>query len=135
MKAPFAMRLLHFRRTFVEKMFAIHGKVEALKRDGRPLGSYARHYYDLFQLAAAGSRDRHAEIRRVRRHQDRLRPDQPHPLLAQLFPSRKGCALPAATRYFRRRIWRRQSAPRMTPNVSCSVLVRIPHGGKFRTGC
>ena len=45
------MRLLHFRRTFVEKLFAIHGKVELLKRGGRPLGSYARHYYDLFQLA------------------------------------------------------------------------------------
>jgi len=46
------MRLLHFRRTFVEKLFAIHSKVELLKRDGRRLGSYARHYYDLFQLAA-----------------------------------------------------------------------------------
>jgi len=46
----FTMRLLHFRRTFVEKLFAIHGKVELLKRDGRPVGSYARHYYDLFQL-------------------------------------------------------------------------------------
>lgn len=45
------MRLLHFRRTFVEKLFAIHAKVELLKRDGRPLGSYARHYYDLFHLA------------------------------------------------------------------------------------
>src|SRR5205807_4545836 len=51
-EASFPMRLLHFRRTFVEKMFAIHGKVEVLKRDRRPLGSYARHYYDLFQLAA-----------------------------------------------------------------------------------
>jgi len=48
----FDMRLLHFRRTFVEKMFAIHSKVELLKRDGIPLGTYARHYYDLFQLAA-----------------------------------------------------------------------------------
>jgi nucleotidyltransferase AbiEii toxin of type IV toxin-antitoxin system len=48
----FSLRLLHFRRTFVEKMFAIHGKVELLKRDDQPLGSYARHYYDLFQLAA-----------------------------------------------------------------------------------
>ena len=48
----FPMRLLHFRRTFVEKLFAIHSKVELLKRDGRPIGSYARHYYDLFQLAA-----------------------------------------------------------------------------------
>lgn len=49
---PFTMRLLHFRRTFVEKMFAIHSKVELLKRDRQPLGTYARHYYDLFQLAA-----------------------------------------------------------------------------------
>ena len=45
------MRLLHFRRTFVAKMFAIHGKVEILKHDGRSLGAYARHYYELFQLA------------------------------------------------------------------------------------
>jgi hypothetical protein len=51
-EAPFSFPLLHFRRTFVEKMFAIHGKVELLKRDGQPLGPYARHYYDLFQLAA-----------------------------------------------------------------------------------
>jgi len=48
----FTLRLLHFRRTFVEKMFAIHAKVELFKRDQRPIGSYARHYYDLFQLAA-----------------------------------------------------------------------------------
>jgi nucleotidyltransferase AbiEii toxin of type IV toxin-antitoxin system len=46
----FSMRLLHFRRTFVEKMFAIHGKIELLKRDNREIGSYARHYYDLYQL-------------------------------------------------------------------------------------
>lgn len=51
-EGPFTMRLLHFRRTFVEKMFAIHGKVELLKRDGTPLSTYARHYYDLFQLSA-----------------------------------------------------------------------------------
>ena len=51
-EGPFSMRLLHFRRTFVEKLFAIHGKVELMKRNGQPLGSYARHYYDLFQLAA-----------------------------------------------------------------------------------
>ncbi len=51
-EASFPMRLLHFRRTFVEKMFAIHSKVELFKRDGQPLGTYARHYYDLFQLAA-----------------------------------------------------------------------------------
>ena len=51
-EGSFPMRLLHFRRTFVEKMFAIHGKVELLKRERRPLGAYARHYYDLFHLAA-----------------------------------------------------------------------------------
>jgi len=47
----FSLRLLHFRRTFVEKLFAIHSKVELLKRNKQPLGSYARHYYDLFQLS------------------------------------------------------------------------------------
>ena len=51
-EGQFPFRLLHFRRTFVEKMFAIHSKVELLKRDKQPLGSYARHYYDLFQLSA-----------------------------------------------------------------------------------
>ena len=51
-EAGFVLRLLHFRRTFVEKMFAIHAKVELFRREQRPIGSYARHYYDLFQLAA-----------------------------------------------------------------------------------
>src|SRR5215470_1164526 len=50
-EGPFTMRLLHFRRTFVEKMFAIHGKVQILRRDNTPLGTYARHYYDMFRLA------------------------------------------------------------------------------------
>ena len=45
------MRLLHFRRTFVEKMFAIHAKVEAFKKAGKEIGGYARHYYDLYCLA------------------------------------------------------------------------------------
>jgi hypothetical protein len=57
----FSLRLLHFRRTFVEKMFAIHSKVEMLKRDKQPLGSYARHYYDLFQLSG------HPEVRTMLR--------------------------------------------------------------------
>lgn len=51
-EGAFPMRLLHFRRTFVEKMFAIHSKVKLFKRDAQPLGGYARHYYDLYQLAA-----------------------------------------------------------------------------------
>ena len=48
---PFEMELLHFRRTFVEKLFAIHGKIESFKDGGRPLGRDARHYADLFVLA------------------------------------------------------------------------------------
>lgn len=50
-EGPFEMRLLHFRRTFVEKLFAIHAKVDNFKRTGTPIGGYARHYYDLFCLA------------------------------------------------------------------------------------
>jgi hypothetical protein len=50
-EGAFEMQLLHFRRTFVEKLFAIHAKVEVLKNTGRSIGSYARHYYDLFCLA------------------------------------------------------------------------------------
>ena len=47
----FCMRLLHFRRTFVEKMFAIHSRVELLKRDNQAPGPWMRHYYDIFQLS------------------------------------------------------------------------------------
>jgi hypothetical protein len=49
-EGSFEMRLLHFRRTFVEKMFVIHAKVEAFKSTGQQIGAYARHYYDLFCL-------------------------------------------------------------------------------------
>lgn len=48
---PFPMTLLRFRRTFVEKLFAIHGKIERLKQDGHPVGRDARHYADLYVLA------------------------------------------------------------------------------------
>lgn len=48
---PFPMTLLHFRRTFVEKLFAIHGKVERFKQDGSLLGRDVRHYADLYVLA------------------------------------------------------------------------------------
>jgi hypothetical protein len=49
--AGFDMTLLHFRRTFVEKMFAIHGKVVRLMGEGVALGRDARHYADLYALA------------------------------------------------------------------------------------
>lgn len=51
-EGSFEMPLLHFRRTFVEKMFAIHAKVEAFKKTGIGIGGYARHYYDLYCLTA-----------------------------------------------------------------------------------
>jgi Nucleotidyl transferase AbiEii toxin, Type IV TA system len=47
----FEMDLLHFRRTFVEKLFAIHGKVERLEQEGVLLGRDVRHYADLYVLA------------------------------------------------------------------------------------
>jgi hypothetical protein len=47
----FDMTLLHYRRTFVEKMFALHGKVVRLQQDGVALGRDARHYPDLWVLA------------------------------------------------------------------------------------
>jgi Nucleotidyl transferase AbiEii toxin, Type IV TA system len=49
--AGFDMSLLHYRRTFVEKMFALHGKVMRLMNEGHPLGRDARHYPDLYVLA------------------------------------------------------------------------------------
>lgn len=51
-EGSFEMRLLHFRRTFVEKLFALHSKVDNFKRTGRPISGYARHYYDLHCLAS-----------------------------------------------------------------------------------
>jgi hypothetical protein len=50
---PFSMTLLHFRRTFVEKTFAIHSKVVAAIQAGNmtTLGRNMRHYADLHVLA------------------------------------------------------------------------------------
>jgi len=45
-------------------MFAIHSKVELLEQENRPLGSYARHYYDLFQLS------QHPEVEAMLRAQE-----------------------------------------------------------------
>lgn len=50
--APFEMTLLHFRRTFVEKLFTIHSKVTRLLEDGTPVARDARHYADLHALAS-----------------------------------------------------------------------------------
>jgi hypothetical protein len=47
----FEMTLLHYRRTFVEKLFALHGKVARVVQENVPLGRDARHYPDLYVLA------------------------------------------------------------------------------------
>ena len=44
------MTLLHYRRTFVEKLFTIHGKVERLRLEGTAVERDARHYADLHIL-------------------------------------------------------------------------------------
>lgn len=51
-REPFEMSLLHFRRTFVEKLFTLHSRVERAKKQGKELGREARHYYDLAMLLA-----------------------------------------------------------------------------------
>jgi hypothetical protein len=67
---PFEMTLLHFRRTFVEKLFTIHSKVMRLLDDGTPVARDARHYADLHALAsrhevlAMLQSDEYREIRR-----------------------------------------------------------------------
>lgn len=50
-ESSFSMNLLHFRRTFVEKLFAIHSKILLYQEQKEPLTTHARHYYDLFCLA------------------------------------------------------------------------------------
>jgi Nucleotidyl transferase AbiEii toxin, Type IV TA system len=50
-ETSFPMRLLHFRRTFVEKLFSLHSKVTQYQLDGTSFANYTRHYYDLVCLA------------------------------------------------------------------------------------
>ena len=49
-ESSFEMKLLDFRRTFVEKLFTIHSKILKYEKDQTPIGTYARHYYDLYCL-------------------------------------------------------------------------------------
>jgi predicted nucleotidyltransferase component of viral defense system len=50
-ESTFSMMLLHFKRTFVEKLFAIDDKVNKYTQENQPIDKHARHYYDLYQLA------------------------------------------------------------------------------------
>ena len=68
--APFPMMLMHFRRTFVEKLFTLHSHVHAMLASGRDLGRSARHYADVHVLLSTPevsqmlAGDEFAEIKR-----------------------------------------------------------------------
>ncbi len=58
---PFDMQLLHYRRTYVEKLFTVHQKVTMMLETGEPLGRQARHYADIDALG------RREDVRRMLR--------------------------------------------------------------------
>jgi hypothetical protein len=49
-ESSFSMLLLDFRRTAIEKLFAIHSRVGQYIQTKEGLGKYTRHYYDLYCL-------------------------------------------------------------------------------------
>ena len=87
-EGSFSLRLLHFRRTFVEKMFAIHAKGRtAQARRATPRNLRQALLRPVPPGRPSGS-SRYAEFSRVRGHQSGLRPDQPRPFREELFPPR-----------------------------------------------
>lgn len=126
-EGPFSLRLLHFRRTFVEKMFAIHSKVELLKRDKQPLGSYARHYYDLFQLSEhreVGIMLRSDEYAAIKADYDQI--SRTHFSESYFFPQSMSFARSDALFHLRNS---KQSSARSTRlNANCFATVLIPRG-------
>jgi len=48
---PFRMTLMHFRRTYVEKLFTVHGHVSRMVETGGGLERNTRHYADVHLLA------------------------------------------------------------------------------------
>jgi hypothetical protein len=49
-ETSFAMLVLHYRRTFVEKLFAIHTAIVNFENQKQPIGNQIRHYYDTYCL-------------------------------------------------------------------------------------
>lgn len=61
------MALLHYRRTFVEKLFTVHAKVERMQIDGTPVGrDYERQYDTLFYGAYPSFDDVLAGLEEIR---------------------------------------------------------------------
>jgi hypothetical protein len=130
----FPLRLLHFRRTFVEKMFAIHAKVELLKRDGQPIGTYARHYYDLSQLAGQAevvAMLKSAEYAAIKADYDQI--SRSHFSRSYFCPEDMSFAKSDAL--FPPRNSPRPSRPNMIGSAGCFVTASIPRGKKFRLAC
>ena len=129
-ESSFSMRLLHFRRTFVEKMFAIHGKVEMLKRDQRPLGSYARHYYDLFQLARQQEvlqMLRCEEYSAIKADYDKI--SREHFERSYFYPDKMSFA--NSDGCFRQWICQQRSKPSTTLNAECCAMDRTRPGRNY----
>lgn len=49
-ETSFEMLVLHYRRTFVEKLFAIHTAIINFENQKQPVGNQIRHYYDIYCL-------------------------------------------------------------------------------------
>lgn len=122
---PFQMTLLHFRRTFVEKLFAIHGKVERLKADGHPLGRDARHYADIHVLAGRDevlSMLRSDEYEEIRRDYDAKQPR----LLSEELPPARRPTLQPQRRAVPARACPRARRARLRARMRASVLPASP---------
>ncbi|MGH2959758.1 MAG: nucleotidyl transferase AbiEii/AbiGii toxin family protein [Solirubrobacterales bacterium] len=76
---PFDMMLLHYRRTFVEKLFAVHGLATKLDSDGTEFGNDARHYVDLYALSQED------EVRRMLTTDEYLEICEDHHVMASRF--------------------------------------------------
>jgi Nucleotidyl transferase AbiEii toxin, Type IV TA system len=82
--ASFEMTLLHFRRTFVEKLFALHDRVRRFEQDGTPLAREARHYPDVYVLAG------NAEVLAMLRSDEYMTiRDDCHAKSAEFFPGQQ----------------------------------------------
>lgn len=116
----FDMTLLHFRRTFVEKLFALHGKVVRLIAEGHPIGRHARHYSDLYALSGESEvrsmldSDEYGEIRR-----DYDKTSRNSRYFARAYRPPESLSSPRARRYSRTTRSKCSSSATMTSSVEC----------------
>lgn len=114
----FDMALLHYRRTFVEKMFALHGKVTRLQEEGHPLGRDIRHYPDLHTLAdqpEVRTMLASPEYEQIRRDYD----EKSRRFFAKSYRPPPDSPLPRARRSFQVTICVSASQPNMKRSAAC----------------